>query len=210
MISQRQQLLNAASYAFARQGYSGASVRAIALSANINGAMVSYYFGSKEGLFCSVLEDRDEAIRERIAWAEKSAGPGQAVAEFRTRAYLNCVLVDFPYFLHIVLGHAILAGDDFPNAECRQLITKHAAFLTPDQIERLATELITGPAPLMDRPESDRQALADKLSPTPKPRRKPTKVRNPHPKPPTAEPNPEPEFQPPNNPSDDFLDGFLD
>ncbi len=211
--SQRQRLLDHAADAFARHGYDGASVRTIAQAASINGAMVAYYFDSKEGLFRAVLEDRDAQIRQRLAWAEKSAGPGQPRGEARHRAYLQCVLVEFPEFLHIALSHALLAGDTFPNDVCRSLLTNHTTLLgTPDLPNAVTAELITAPTPLMEQTESERQALADKLSTTPK-RRKPSRaIASPPPaavRTPIAA-TPEPTPPTPQTTGDDFLDGFLD
>ena len=47
----RQRLLEAARIRFARDGYSTTTVRDIAADAGVNVALISRYFGSKEGLF---------------------------------------------------------------------------------------------------------------------------------------------------------------
>lgn len=52
----RQQILDAARTLFARQGYDGASMRAIAAAARVDVALVSYHFGSKADLFAATLE----------------------------------------------------------------------------------------------------------------------------------------------------------
>src|SRR6516162_5612595 len=52
----REKIINAASRAFARDGYEGASVRAIVAAAEVNQAAINYHFGSKEGLYHAVLE----------------------------------------------------------------------------------------------------------------------------------------------------------
>ena len=52
----RDRILQAAEDRFARDGYSGATVRAIAQAAGITPAMIHYYFGSKEKLYHAVLE----------------------------------------------------------------------------------------------------------------------------------------------------------
>jgi len=52
----RGRILNAASTLFAEHGRAGASVRAIAQAAGVNGAMVSHYFGGKDGLYSDCLD----------------------------------------------------------------------------------------------------------------------------------------------------------
>jgi AcrR family transcriptional regulator len=47
----RQRIIDAARERFMRDGYDGATVRAIADDAGVDVAMVYYFFGSKEGLF---------------------------------------------------------------------------------------------------------------------------------------------------------------
>jgi AcrR family transcriptional regulator len=47
----RRRILDAARELFMRDGYEGATVRAIAADAGVDVAMVYYFFGSKEGLF---------------------------------------------------------------------------------------------------------------------------------------------------------------
>lgn len=54
------QILNAAEELFAAKGFEGASVRDIAQKAEINVAMISYYFGSKEKLLQSLILQRNE------------------------------------------------------------------------------------------------------------------------------------------------------
>lgn len=52
----REQILDAARRLFARHGYDGASMRAIAAAARVDVALVSYHFGSKADLFAASLE----------------------------------------------------------------------------------------------------------------------------------------------------------
>src|SRR5262252_10616352 len=52
----RDKIIKAASRAFARDGYEGASVRAIVAAAEVNQAAINYHFGSKEGLYHAVLQ----------------------------------------------------------------------------------------------------------------------------------------------------------
>jgi TetR/AcrR family transcriptional regulator len=54
--SQREKLLAAATELFARKGFAAVSIREIARTAKANSALISYHFGSKEGLYQEVLE----------------------------------------------------------------------------------------------------------------------------------------------------------
>ncbi len=59
-------IINAAEKLFAIKGFDGASVRDIAHEADINVAMISYYFGSKEKLMEAVFDARSQHIRLKI------------------------------------------------------------------------------------------------------------------------------------------------
>ncbi len=51
----REAIIDAARRQFAEQGFDGATMRAIAREAGVDPALVSYYFGSKSGLFVESL-----------------------------------------------------------------------------------------------------------------------------------------------------------
>ena len=55
-IDKREFILDAAERLFAEQGFEAVSVREISKAADINIAMVSYYFGSKEKLYEEVIQ----------------------------------------------------------------------------------------------------------------------------------------------------------
>ncbi len=60
------QIMEAAEKLFAERGFTGTSVRDIAESADINLAMVSYYFGSKEKLFEAMFAHRSEFFKLQL------------------------------------------------------------------------------------------------------------------------------------------------
>lgn len=69
------QILQIAEKLFAENGYDGTSVRQIAREADINVAMISYYFGSKEKLLSALLIYRTADFKihlESVLSAEKS------------------------------------------------------------------------------------------------------------------------------------------
>ena len=73
------EILQVAEQLFAEEGFDGTSVREIAKIANINVAMISYYFGSKEKLLEAIVMHRignmglklETLIQENIAPIDK-------------------------------------------------------------------------------------------------------------------------------------------
>lgn len=61
----RAAILDSAEAAFAELGYGGASIRAIARDADVNQAMVHYYYQNKDQLFTAVIERRAGEINAR-------------------------------------------------------------------------------------------------------------------------------------------------
>ena len=57
-IDKKDHILDVAEKVFAELGYEGASTRLISGEANVNMAMLNYYFGSKEGVFLAIFERR--------------------------------------------------------------------------------------------------------------------------------------------------------
>jgi len=55
--STRQKILEAAISLFAKKGYTGAGVREIAKTANVNISMISYYYKGKVGILKTIMED---------------------------------------------------------------------------------------------------------------------------------------------------------
>jgi len=62
----KEQILNAAERLFSEHGFDATSTRSIANEAEVNMAMLNYYFGSKDGLFRAVIERRFTGFRERL------------------------------------------------------------------------------------------------------------------------------------------------
>jgi AcrR family transcriptional regulator len=53
----RDDILEAARKLFAQRGYAGATIRAIAQEAGVDGALIHHFFASKEGVFAAAIED---------------------------------------------------------------------------------------------------------------------------------------------------------
>jgi len=59
-------ILLAAEKLFAEEGFDGASIRTIAKEANVNIAMISYYFGSKEKLLEALIIHRTSGMKMQL------------------------------------------------------------------------------------------------------------------------------------------------
>src|SRR3978361_1941532 len=57
-IDKKDHILDVAERVFSELGFDGASTRTISGEANVNMAMLNYYFGSKEGVFLAIFERR--------------------------------------------------------------------------------------------------------------------------------------------------------
>lgn len=76
-----QKILTAAEYVFARFGYNGASVEAIAERAGLSKQNMLYYFPSKEQLYLSVLEHILNLWLEKMALLEQKGKTPAAMLE---------------------------------------------------------------------------------------------------------------------------------
>src|SRR5215472_2520174 len=65
-LAVRQQLLASARALFAKHGYDAVSIRTLAEAAQVNPAMISYYFDNKQGLYEAMLADTFQPLVERL------------------------------------------------------------------------------------------------------------------------------------------------
>ena len=88
-MNRKEQILEKAELLFAEHGFEGTSIRALAKEAEVNIAMVSYYFGSKEKLFEALVEYRAAYLWGKLkALNEQSLNPIQRLEEL-IKAYVN-------------------------------------------------------------------------------------------------------------------------
>ena len=65
-IDKKEHIMEVAVALFAEKGFEGTSIRDLAHQADVNIAMINYYFGSKEKLFVALLETKARFMRDRI------------------------------------------------------------------------------------------------------------------------------------------------
>lgn len=94
-------LLKVSTRLFAKNGYEATSIRDIARDSKMNVAMVSYYFGSKEGLYQAVLEAHIKTI---VAIIQKADSPALSPEE-KIKQYALGVIALFqkhPHFARLM------------------------------------------------------------------------------------------------------------
>lgn len=70
----RSAILKVAERLFAQQGFQCTTLRQIAAKSGANGALVSYYFGGKEGLWDAVLEDKLKTLQKILSPMAQKTG----------------------------------------------------------------------------------------------------------------------------------------
>jgi TetR/AcrR family transcriptional regulator len=79
----RAKIAAAAEELFAERGFDGAAIRDIARKAGVNGAMIHYYFGNKEGLYRAMLEGAASTVRALlIETTDRSGSTRDRLASF--------------------------------------------------------------------------------------------------------------------------------
>jgi len=79
----RAKIATAAEELFAERGFDGAAIRDIAKKAGVNGAMIHYYFGNKEGLYRAMLEGAASTVRALlIETIDRSGSTNDRLASF--------------------------------------------------------------------------------------------------------------------------------
>lgn len=76
----RSDLLQAARQLFLSNEFKAVSLREIAAKAGVNGAMVSYYFGSKQGLYLAMVEELLHSLQVKLE--ELQPGAEVSIAQF--------------------------------------------------------------------------------------------------------------------------------
>ncbi len=73
ITDKKEHIMNAAIELFAEKGFDGSSIRDLAAKADVNVAMVNYYFGSKDKLFEALVENKARFMRGKLDEIENNA-----------------------------------------------------------------------------------------------------------------------------------------
>lgn len=78
----RTSLISTATRLFAESGLNGVSVRELSAEAGVSISMISYYFGGKDGLYSSVLQEQFACFEYMQTIKEKNAEPLDKIEEY--------------------------------------------------------------------------------------------------------------------------------
>lgn len=94
-IDKREHIITTAMKLFAEKGFEGTSIRDIASKAEVNIAMVNYYFGSKEKLFEAMVEHKSLFMREKL----------EEIAKDKTITEIEKIDMVVEYYVERLLSH---------------------------------------------------------------------------------------------------------
>lgn len=105
--TQMNKIIDAALPLFAMQGYAAVSVREIAKAANVNIALISYYFGGKEKLYSLILEKHIGVIVELVDTIskDKEASPVEKIRHY-AQSFVQ-IHKHLPYISQLLYGEII-------------------------------------------------------------------------------------------------------
>ena len=129
-------LMEAARQHFLKREFKAVSVREIAQSAGVNGAMVSYYFGSKQGLYIAMVQELMGSLEESLA--ELGDENDLTVTDF-SRIYAR-VLVANPWWPNFLAREVL-----FQDGETRDAIVgQFASALAPRILKSIGLNIENG------------------------------------------------------------------
>jgi AcrR family transcriptional regulator len=123
------QIMEAAEKLFADQGFAGTSVRDIAEAANVNLAMISYYFGSKEKLMEAMFLHRGEDFKLQLEniLQNKNLSPMQKVEKL-IEDYIEKIFRK-QCFHKIMAREQMVSSSSFITDQIHQLKQKNSALI---------------------------------------------------------------------------------
>ncbi|PTY38228.1 hypothetical protein BGP77_17445 [Saccharospirillum sp. MSK14-1] len=147
----RERLLNAGRYLFLRQEYHRVSIRRLAERAEVNSAMIAYYFGDKNGLFQAVLLSYIDPMRNAML---------ERLVQTPELTYAELFRYFFRYaprdLMRLIIRNALFE----PDEHWRWILDKLLRPLLTEVEQRFGRVLPEGP---LQRPEQARLALQSLL-----------------------------------------------
>jgi AcrR family transcriptional regulator len=123
------QIIEAAEKLFAAKGFNGTSVRDIAETADVNLAMISYYFGSKEKLFEAMFAYRSEFFKLQLESMvqNRELGPMEKMHQLIDQ-YIE-KLTNQQCFHRIMVREQMMNNNEFITAQIHDLKIRNQALI---------------------------------------------------------------------------------
>lgn len=123
------QIIEAAEKLFANKGFNGTSVRDIAEAADVNLAMISYYFGSKEKLFESMFAYRSNFFKLQLEsmLQNKELEPMEKMEQLIDQYITK--LTDQQCFHRIMVREQMMNNNEFIAAQIQGLKIRNQALI---------------------------------------------------------------------------------
>jgi AcrR family transcriptional regulator len=120
----RGKIAAAAEELFAARGYDGTVIRDIAKKAAVNGAMIHYYFGSKEGLYLAILEGAAAKVRTLLVETSGRAGSTRDRLASFVDAYAAYILSQ-PNLARILYREMLTGGKHIKQIAQKYAVTNY-------------------------------------------------------------------------------------
>jgi len=132
----RANLLDAAREHFLSREFKAVSIRRIAETAGVNGAMVNYYFGGKQGLYMAMVEDLFQRLEDSLGELDKDSA--LTVADF-SHSYCK-LLAENPWWPNFFVREVL-----FSEGETREaIIDKFRSVFAPRLLQSIQAEISAG------------------------------------------------------------------
>ena len=105
------QILQVAESLFAEKGFEGTSIRDISKEANINVAMVSYYFGSKQKLYDAAIVKQAEAMQDFLESETDTLDPREVLRRYAVA--MKKIHINNPTIMKFICREFIEPSDHF-------------------------------------------------------------------------------------------------
>lgn len=128
-LAVRQQLLAAARNLFAKHGYDAVSTRALAEAAQVNPAMISYYFDNKQGFYEAMLADVFQPLVQRLDGLLASAGDQPRPIHTFLDTYMRTLGAN-PWMPPLILREVVAEGGRLRAWFIQQFASKGGGLLT--------------------------------------------------------------------------------
>jgi len=136
----RAAVLDAALHLFAERGFEGTAIRDVAARADVNHAMIQYYFKTKERLWREAVDFLFARITQQVTFSDVDAFPSKrAFAEHAIRRYVR-YCARHPEHARLMIQESIRDGERLDWAAKRYIVhSKRAAeqFIVMMQNENL-------------------------------------------------------------------------